>query len=105
MRSDCAIAGTLDLIGDRWSLLIVRDLLFQEELRFADLAAAAEGYPRTRSRTGCAGWKSTGSSPARHTATGRCGTGTGSPTAAGISPRSWTPWGPEASGTCPARAS
>ena len=45
MRSDCAIAGTLDLVGDRWSLLIVRDLLFQEELRFADLAAAAEGVP------------------------------------------------------------
>jgi DNA-binding HxlR family transcriptional regulator len=44
-RSDCAIAGTLDLVGDRWSLLIVRDLLFHGELRFADLAAAAEGVP------------------------------------------------------------
>src|SRR5438034_701162 len=45
MRSDCAIAGTLDVVGDRWSLLIVRDLLFQGELRFADLAGAAEGVP------------------------------------------------------------
>ncbi|GIJ78070.1 DNA-binding transcriptional regulator, HxlR family [Micromonospora phaseoli] len=44
-RSDCAIAGTLDLVGDRWSLLIVRDLLFRGDLRFADLAASAEGAP------------------------------------------------------------
>ncbi len=26
-RSDCAIACTLDIIGDRWTLLLVRDLL------------------------------------------------------------------------------
>ena len=45
MRSDCAIAGTLDVLGDRWSLLIVRDLLLRDALRFADLAAAAEGVP------------------------------------------------------------
>ena len=37
-RSDCAVACTLDLIGDRWTLLIVRDLLrgrryFDEFLR------------------------------------------------------------------------
>jgi DNA-binding HxlR family transcriptional regulator len=44
-RSDCAIAGTLDLVGDRWSLLIIRDLLFRGELRFADLAGSAEGVP------------------------------------------------------------
>ena len=44
-RSDCAIAGTLDLVGDRWSLLIVRDLLFRGELRFGDLAAAPEDVP------------------------------------------------------------
>ena len=44
-RSDCAIAGSLDVVGDRWSLLIVRDLLFRGELRFADLAASAEGVP------------------------------------------------------------
>jgi DNA-binding HxlR family transcriptional regulator len=44
-RSDCAIAGTLDVVGDRWSLLIVRDLLFHGELRFADLATSTEGVP------------------------------------------------------------
>jgi hypothetical protein len=26
-RSQCPVARTLDLIGDRWSLLIVRDML------------------------------------------------------------------------------
>jgi DNA-binding HxlR family transcriptional regulator len=44
-RSDCAVAGTLDVLGDRWSLLIVRDLFLRGELRFADLADAAEAIP------------------------------------------------------------
>lgn len=44
-RSDCAVAGTLDLVGDRWSLLIVRDLLFDGELRYGDLAASDEAIP------------------------------------------------------------
>ena len=44
-RSDCAVACTLDVLGDRWSLLIVRDLLFGEQLRYADLAASAEAIP------------------------------------------------------------
>jgi len=44
-RSDCAIAGTLDILGDRWSLLIVRDLLFKGELRYGDLAASDEAIP------------------------------------------------------------
>jgi len=43
LRSDCAIAATLDIVGDRWSLLVVRDLLFEGELRYGDLAASAEG--------------------------------------------------------------
>jgi DNA-binding HxlR family transcriptional regulator len=37
-RSDCAVACTLDLIGDRWTMLVVRDLVggkryFDEFLR------------------------------------------------------------------------
>jgi DNA-binding HxlR family transcriptional regulator len=44
-RSDCAIAATLDVLGDRWSLLIVRDLMFRGTLRYGDLAASAEGIP------------------------------------------------------------
>ncbi|GAB2858206.1 winged helix-turn-helix transcriptional regulator [Lentzea nigeriaca] len=44
-RSDCAIAATLNVLGDRWSLLIVRDLMFRGTLRYGDLAASAEGIP------------------------------------------------------------
>ncbi|MDA2804849.1 winged helix-turn-helix transcriptional regulator [Nocardiopsis suaedae] len=45
LRSECAIAATLDIVGDRWSLLVVRDLFFRDELRYGDLAASAESMP------------------------------------------------------------
>lgn len=45
LRSECAIAATLDIVGDRWSLLVVRDLLFRDDLRYCDLAASTEGMP------------------------------------------------------------
>jgi DNA-binding HxlR family transcriptional regulator len=41
-RSDCPIACTLDLIGDRWTLLIVRDL-FKEKHRFSEFLGSDEG--------------------------------------------------------------
>jgi DNA-binding HxlR family transcriptional regulator len=41
-RSDCPIACTLDLIGDRWTLLIVRDL-FKGKHRFSEFLASDEG--------------------------------------------------------------
>ena len=41
-RSDCPIACTLDLIGDRWTLLIVRDL-FRGKRRFSEFLASDEG--------------------------------------------------------------
>ena len=44
-RSICPIANTLDLIGDRWTLLVVRDLLFLDKHRFGDFAASMEGIP------------------------------------------------------------
>lgn len=44
-RSDCAVAGALDILGDKWSLLLVRDLLISGELRYGDLAAAKEAIP------------------------------------------------------------
>ncbi|MFI0445414.1 winged helix-turn-helix transcriptional regulator [Actinomadura sp. 6N118] len=44
-RSDCAVAGALDILGDRWSLLLVRDLLLGGELRNAELADSAEAIP------------------------------------------------------------
>jgi DNA-binding HxlR family transcriptional regulator len=41
----CPIAQTLDLLGDRWTLLIVRDLL-RGTARFTDLAQSLRGIPR-----------------------------------------------------------
>jgi len=43
LRSPCPIGGALDLIGDRWTLLVMRDLLFYEKRRFADMLASPEG--------------------------------------------------------------
>lgn len=40
-RSGCPIASTLDLLGDRWSLVIVRDLLTGKS-RFQQFLAAPE---------------------------------------------------------------
>ena len=42
-RSDCPIACTLDLVGDKWTLLIIRDLLFGDS-RYRELRAG-EGIP------------------------------------------------------------
>lgn len=43
-RSPCPVACSLDIFGDRWTLLVVRDLMFGAE-RFKDLTAAPEGIP------------------------------------------------------------
>jgi DNA-binding HxlR family transcriptional regulator len=42
-RSDCPISGALDLLGDRWSLLIVRDLMFRGFREYGQFLAADEG--------------------------------------------------------------
>ena len=42
----CPIARTLDLVGDRWSLLILRELLFGDQ-RFSDLRANLPGISPT----------------------------------------------------------
>ncbi len=38
-RSDCPIGFTLDIVGDRWSLLVMRDVLMRGKSRFRELAA------------------------------------------------------------------
>jgi len=43
LRSRCPLAGALDLVGDRWTLLVMRDLLFYDKRRFADFLASPEG--------------------------------------------------------------
>jgi DNA-binding HxlR family transcriptional regulator len=39
----CPIAHALDLVGERWSLLIVRELLEEHQMRYSDLHARLEG--------------------------------------------------------------
>ena len=43
-RSPCPVACSLDIFGDRWTLLIIRDLFFGRT-RFKDFAASPEGVP------------------------------------------------------------
>jgi DNA-binding HxlR family transcriptional regulator len=44
LRSPCPVACGLDLLGDRWTLLVVRDLMLGRE-RFKEFAASPEGIP------------------------------------------------------------
>jgi len=46
MRSDCPISCTLDLLGDKWSLLIMRDLLFFETNSFGEFLLSDEKIAR-----------------------------------------------------------
>jgi DNA-binding HxlR family transcriptional regulator len=41
-QQDCPVARSLDIIGDRWTLLVVRDLL-RGRHRFNDLLESCEG--------------------------------------------------------------
>lgn len=45
-RSDCPISFALDLFGDRWTLLVVRDLAFKGKHSFSELLASEEGIAR-----------------------------------------------------------
>ena len=47
-RSDCPISSALDLFGDKWSLLIVRDLVYFGERTFKDFSNAAERISSAR---------------------------------------------------------
>jgi DNA-binding HxlR family transcriptional regulator len=39
----CAVAKSLDVLGDRWTLLIVRELLLTDQLRYTDLRNGLPG--------------------------------------------------------------
>lgn len=43
-RSSCPVANVLDLFGDKWTLLIVRDLILGK-IRYGEFAQSAEGIP------------------------------------------------------------
>lgn len=44
LRSDCPIACALDVVGDRWTLLIVRDI-FKGKKRYKEFLDSAEQFP------------------------------------------------------------
>ena len=41
----CGLAKSLDVVGDRWTLLIVRELLIRGPARYTDLRAGLPGIP------------------------------------------------------------
>lgn len=41
-RSDCPISCSLDIWGDKWSLIIVRDLMFFKERTYSDFLKSEE---------------------------------------------------------------
>ena len=44
-RSTCPLANALDLVGDKWTLLVVRDMLFLQKHRYGEFLESAEGIP------------------------------------------------------------
>lgn len=44
-RSACSIARTLELLGDKWTLLVVRDLMWHGKHTFQQLQGSAERMP------------------------------------------------------------
>jgi DNA-binding HxlR family transcriptional regulator len=42
-RSDCPISTSLDIFGDKWSLLIIRDLMDAKECTYGDFLKSPEG--------------------------------------------------------------
>lgn len=41
-RSDCPVSCSLDILGDKWSLLIIRDLLLKKECTYSDFLKSPE---------------------------------------------------------------
>ncbi len=41
-RSRCPISSTLDIIGDKWSLLIIRDMMFDNKKTYGDFNNSPE---------------------------------------------------------------
>jgi DNA-binding HxlR family transcriptional regulator len=42
-RSDCPVNFALEVFGDAWTLLIIRDLMFKDRSRYTDFLRAGEG--------------------------------------------------------------
>ena len=44
-RSTCPIANLLDIVGDKWTLLVVRDLLLLSKRRYGEFQNSPEAIP------------------------------------------------------------
>jgi DNA-binding HxlR family transcriptional regulator len=56
-RSGCAINAAVEVIGDRWSLLVLRDIIFGNRRYFRVLQERSEeGSPRTSWPIASEGW-------------------------------------------------
>ena len=42
-RSECPVSCSLDIWGDKWSLLIIRDMMFSQKSTYGDFLKSAEG--------------------------------------------------------------
>lgn len=42
-RSDCPLSCSLDVFGDKWSLLIIRDIMFGNKYTYNDFLKSEEG--------------------------------------------------------------
>jgi DNA-binding HxlR family transcriptional regulator len=42
-RSDCPVSCSLDVWGDKWSLLIIRDLMYSKQCTYGDFLKSPEG--------------------------------------------------------------
>ena len=45
MRSVCPVSSVLDIIGDKWTLLVIRDLMFLGKRMYNELADSMEKIP------------------------------------------------------------
>lgn len=43
MRSNCPVSNSLDVWGDKWSLLIIRDLMYSKTCTYGQFLKAEEG--------------------------------------------------------------
>src|SRR4030095_8085912 len=44
-RSDCPISNVLDLLGDKWTLILIRDMLMFQKTFYKEFATSPEGIP------------------------------------------------------------
>jgi DNA-binding HxlR family transcriptional regulator len=42
-RSDCPVSYALEVLGDRWTLLVIRDILFKHKHRYGEFLESEEG--------------------------------------------------------------